>query len=167
MPGCANHMPVPGGDDTINKHFYDTNDALLRALDRLKPGMSKERVFSALQRQENDFLELNRIEIIEALYGGSEVELNWDLRRQQPDGHLLQSLHGYKFMYKNVEREHGFTSPIRMKTYETGYSYTVYLIFKDNVLFEKPILSGGLINSTSSGRIFDYLNPGMILRSPF
>jgi hypothetical protein len=86
------------------------------------------------------------------------------IETQQPSNHLLQSLYGYKFTFKVIEHTHGFSSPIRIRTNETGYSYIVYLIFRDNKLFERPVVSGGNVNNTSSGTLFDYLTPSTVMK---
>lgn len=154
---------MPGGDETTNRTFYKTDEELLDAIDRLQPGMSEDRVFSALARRREDFTKLDRSEILKVLYGGSDAELESRFEEQESTNHLLQSLYGYRFTFKIVKREHGFTSPIRIRTDESGYNYTVNLIFRDGVLFEKPAISGGVVNNTRSGTLFDYLNPGLIL----
>lgn len=164
LPGCAGILPVPGGDETTNKDFYKTDQELLDAISKLRPGMAEDEVFSVLEREESDFVKLDRSDIVKALFGGSDVELEQGLERQGPDNHLLQSLYGYRFSFKVVEREHGFSSPIRIRTHESGYSYTVYLIFKDGALYEKPIISGGVVNNTSSGTLFDYLTPSTVIK---
>ena len=49
-----------------------------------------------------------------------------------------------------------------MKTHESGYNYVLTLVFQNGRLFDKPILSGGVVDGYSSKTVFDYLNPGNI-----
>jgi len=76
---------------------------------------------------------------------------------------VLHALYGYRLNYKNVKRRHGFSSPIRVRTDEKGFSYAVTLIFYEGWLFEKPIVTGGVINESSSATIFDFLNLGTVV----
>lgn len=163
LPSCAGFLPVPGGDETINKTFYETDHDFLAAVQNLEPGMSEEQVSSILGREEDDFVKLNRSEIFDALYGGSDVELLNKFDGWDSANHFLQSFYGYRFSFKVVEQEHGFSSPIRIRTNESGYSYTASFIFQNGALYEKPILSGGVVNNTRSSTIFDYLSPRILL----
>ena len=158
LTGCAQFLPVPGGDDTTNEKYYKGEDDLIAALKRLQVGMSKDRAFSILMRKEDDFKKMDRSDILHALYGGSDVEL-----QQGINNHFLTSLSGYSFRFRVVESEHGFASPIRVRTREEGYDYTVSMIFQNDVLMEEPILSGGDINKTTSGTIFDFISPRFVL----
>lgn len=163
LTGCAGVLPVPGGDKTINKTFYKTDEDLLLALGKVDIGISEEEVFTTLDRKKEDFIKLDRYNILEVLYGGSDTELQQRVAGQNHQNHLLQSLYGYRFSFKSVETGHGLSSPIRLRTDEEGYDYTVSLIFRNGYLFEKPILSGGKVKSSYSSTIFDYLNPGIVL----
>ena len=163
LTGCAQFLPVPGGDDTTNEEYYKGEEDLMAALKRLQVGMSKERAFSILMRKEDDFKKLDRSGILHALYGGSDVELQQGMSAHGLSTHFLATLSGYSFRFQVVESEHGFTSPIRVRTSEEGYDYTVSLIFQNDILLEEPILSGGDINKTSSGTIFDFISPRFVL----
>lgn len=165
LTGCAQYLPVPGGDETTNRSFYETDHDFLKTLESLNPGMAETDVFVQLHRQRDDFIKLERSEIVQVLYGGSGMELKPHSLSPEPARHLLHSLYGYKFDFKVVERSHGFSSPIRIRTNEAGYNYTVYLIFQNGRLFEAPVLSGGHVNKTSSGTIFDYLTPSTLMRN--
>ncbi len=163
VTACAWFLPVPGGDDTTNEEYYEGEEDLMAALKRLQVGMSKERAFSILMRKEDDFKKLDRAGILHALYGGSDIELQQGMSAHGMSTHYLSTLSGYSFRFQVVESEHGFTSPIRVRTSEEGYDYTVSLIFRNDVLLEEPILSGGDINKTSSGTIFDFISPRFVL----
>ena len=163
LTGCAQFLPVPGGDDTTNEKYYEGEEDLMAALKRLQVGMSKERAFSILMRKEDDFKKLDRAGILHALYGGSDVELQQGMSAHGMSTQFLASLAGYSFRFQVVESEHGFTSPIRVRTREEGYDYSVSLIFQNDILVEEPILSGGDINKTSSGTIFDFISPRFVL----
>ena len=161
--GCAGVMPVPGGNETVNESFYETKEDLLSRLETITPGMSEKEVFKALDRHENDFQRLTRQEVVTALLGTSNVEFKDGAEEQNYNQHLLQTLYGFRLSYQIVKRKLGFSSPIRIRTDEKGFDYIVTLIFKDGVLFEKPILSGGVVNASSSKTFFDYLNPGTVM----
>jgi hypothetical protein len=163
VAGCAGTAPVPGGSDTENLSFYKSKEDLLARLDTLAPGTPESIVFQRLDRKPSDFTILKRDEIMTALLGSSNVEVHDAVRGQELAKTVLQSLYGYRLNYTNIEREHGFTSPIRIRTDENGYSYIVTLIFRDGRLYERPIVTGGVVNKNSSKTIFDYINPSTFL----
>lgn len=161
--GCAGILPVPGGIETTNRSFYESKDDMKERLTKLQVGMTKENVFSILNRKKEELDILKREEIVSALFGGSEPNLqeNWngDIRGR----HFLQSLSGYRLNYKVVKRKHGINSPIGVRTDKKGFSYSAVLIFKDDYLYENPIISGGIIDDSSSSTIFDFINPGVVM----
>lgn len=163
ITGCAGILPVPGGNETVNESFYETKDDLLSRLENITPGMTEEEVFTALNRRGGDFQRLTRQEVITALLGTSNVEFRDGAEEKNYNQYLLQSLYGFRLSYQIVKRKHGFSSPIRIRTDEKGFDYIVTLIFRDGILFEKPILSGGVINASKSKTVFDYINPGTVL----
>ncbi len=120
-------------------------------------------MLSMLKRSENDLVRLSRPEIMTALYGGGNSGFNGTYEEQEKARAFLQTLSGFKLTYTSTQKEHGFSSPIRIKTHESGYSYVVTLVFQNGRLFDKPILSGGVVDETSSKTVFDYLNPGNIV----
>ncbi len=147
----------------MNESFYETKDDLLSKLGNLTPGMSQQDVFKTLEHEEGQFQRLTRQEISIALLGTSNLQFQDGMHDQTFEQNFIQSLYGFKLEYQKVKRRHGFSSPIRIKTDKKGFDYTVILIFRDNVLFEKPILSGGMVNESSSKTFFDYLNPGTVM----
>lgn len=161
--GCAGVAPVPGGTDTENLAYYDSKEYLLSLLSTLKPGTPEPVVFQRLDRKRSDFTILKRDEVMTALLGTSNVEVRNSASEQDISNSLLQTLYGYRLNYTNIERRHGFTNPIRIRTDESGFSYTVILIFRQGRLFERPIVTGGIVNKNSSKTIFDYFNPGTLL----
>ncbi|HEY8190244.1 MAG TPA: hypothetical protein VIF12_06125, partial [Micavibrio sp.] len=156
-------LPVPGGDDQQNTSFYKTETELKLRVAQLRPGMNKALVFSILGREERDFSRLDRPAITAALYGGSGAGFNGTLEQQEKARLFLQSLEGYRLPYRSIDKEHGFTSPIRVKTNERGYNYVLTLIFQNGVLFDQPSLSGGKVEESSSRTFFDYLSPGLLI----
>lgn len=164
VSGCAGSFPVPGGDDDENKAFYQSAEELKLRVDTLQPGMAKDLVFSILGRTENEFTRLDRPAITENLYGGNGAGFNGTLEQQEQARIFLQSLEGYRFHYKFIDRDLGFSSPIRVRRDESGYNYTLTLVFREGRLFDKPSLSGGTVTGGSSKTIFDYLTPGLLLQ---
>jgi hypothetical protein len=142
--GCAGLAPVPGGVDTVNSSFYSTRGDLLDRLSAVQQGMTKERVFFLLNRDEAEMTRLPHEEVALNLSGGRPMS-------------LPPALEGFRFSFKTVERRHGFSSPIRLTTDEKGYDYTVTLIFNDGRLLEEPMLTGGPVSRTSSKTLFDYV----------
>ncbi|MCI5060737.1 MAG: hypothetical protein MRY79_06675 [Alphaproteobacteria bacterium] len=178
MSACAGLAPVPGGSDTVNRSFYESENDLKTRIQDLKVGMTKEQVFARLNRQEEHFILLSRKEIMSALNGGtsqvahtpnyppsygySPYGYNYYARYNNPANNL-QAFSGHKLIFKNVERAHGISSPIAMRTDESGFSYTATFIFYNNYLYEKPVLSGGAIDARSTKTIFDYLSPSNVI----
>lgn len=161
VSNCAGRLPVPGGTDSINQFYYTSEADFLSRVDKLQPSMSEEDVFWFLGHKNNHLIQLERNEILNALYGSSTVIFQ-DGIDSQNQNYFVQSLYGYKLYYKMVEREHGFSSPIRIRTDETGFDYTLTLIFRENALFSPPLLTGGIVNQSSSRTFFDYLSPSII-----
>lgn len=164
LGACSSILPVPGGGETINKDFYDSDEQLKGLLGGIKVGDTKENVFSHLGRSDEDFIMLNRDEIMLALYGGPRIETLQSFNSSVDERRFLQDLKGYKLVYKKTSRKHGIHTPISMLTKETGYSYETIFIFKDGVLYEEPALSGGAVEASSTSTVFDYLSPGNALR---
>ncbi len=156
-------MPVPGGSDSINGSAFSSAGDFRARVDQLQPGMGESQVFANLGRNREDMTRLGRDEIVRVLYGGSAMQLLDNASEREDTRAFLGSLYGYRMSFRNTKKEHGFSSPIRVKTQESGYDYTVNLIFQNGILFEKPILAGGMVNDSSSRTLFDYLNPGIIV----
>lgn len=164
LSACHGHAPVPGGDDDTNGSFYDSPQDLIHRVNQLYPGMSHGQVFHILKRHAAELTKLSRTEIMSAMYGSQNAQFDGSLAEQEKARLFLQSLYGYRLEFANVDREHGFSSPLRIRTQKSGYRYTVLLIFRQGRLFDKPILSGGVVNDSSSKTVFDYLNPFDVVR---
>lgn len=164
LGGCADKYGVPGGDDKVNEQIFKDKQDLLNRVASIQPGMSRPHTFAILNVEEKDLVKVSRQEILTAMYGDNRLSLDGmsdhdaEALRQ-----YLRSLEGYRLDYADVEREHGFKNPIRLKTNEKGFRYGVVLVYQNNVLVEKPILTGGAVKQSSSRTIFDYLNPGTLL----
>lgn len=159
LSGCVGALP--GGTDSINKSYYDSNADLEAWVSSLEPGMSKPEVFARLGRVEKNFKRLTRSQIVGTLFGGEDAGIPVHFHTDESILAFLESLEGYRIEHKNVKRRHGLASPIRLQTDSKGYDYVLSLIFKDGKLYQKPYLTGGQINVTSTKTIFDYLDPGM------
>jgi hypothetical protein len=165
LSACADHMPVPGGTADVNQTcFSSIADMQARTLS-MQPGMKENQVFARLCQKRESMTRLERREIRTALLGGPDVL--FASADGKSDSQIIESLYGYSLSYKNVKSQHGFTSPIRIRTNETGYNYTVTLIFQEGKLYAKPILTGGIVNNVTSGTLFDYITPGtFVSRAP-
>lgn len=161
LSSCAGTMP--GGSESSNKNFYNSEKELKTWMDELQPGMTETEVFARLGRTKNDFTRLTRSEVVSVLFGGRDSGIPAIFRTDEDIKKFLESLDGYKFDYKSIKRVHGFTSPIRVQTDASGFNYTVNLVFRNGMLFEKPVLTGGKVKSSNSRTIFDYFTPGLIL----
>ncbi|MCB1537730.1 MAG: hypothetical protein H6865_00855 [Rhodospirillales bacterium] len=160
MGGCA-RFPVPGGTESVNGKAFKGADDFRTRIDQLVPGMGESQVFAIIGRNRDSLTRLSRPEVISALYGGSAVQMISGPAERAETRAFVDSLYGYRMNFRNTKKDVGFASPIRMQTHETGYNYSVDMVFQNGVLFENPVLSGGLIDGTSSRTVFDYLNPGM------
>lgn len=137
----------------------------------LQVGMTKSAVFAHLDRQEEHFILLSRSEVMSALNGGSRSNPNMHYASYGYGGYgygynyanNLQAFTGYKLIFKNVRRKHGLSSPIAMRTDESGFSYSAVFIFHNGYLYEKPVLSGGAVDASSTKTIFDYLSPESVI----
>ena len=154
---------LPGGSDSVNKNFYSSPDELKAIVPTLQPGMSKAEVFARLGRIETHFKRLSRDEIVGAIFGGRDSGVPASFRAPEGNNAFLESLSGYEMTYRAIKRKHGLSSPIRIQTDETGFDYTLRLVFRNDILFQHPLLSGGTVKSDDSKTIFDYLNPGTVL----
>jgi hypothetical protein len=163
MSGCAGSWSsLPSGGEDVNINHYTTPDDLMVRVNTLQPGWAEQAVFAQLGRAPAELTRLQREDILKSLYGSSQVEFRGGSVGQDSQSQFLQSLYGYSLMYKNVKREFGFTSPFRIRTDESGYDYTVTLIFQGGRLYARPIVTGGLINKSSSKTLFDYISPSML-----
>jgi len=158
---CSGIIHAPGGSEAVNKSFYKTDTDLKTRIADIQTGMSKQAVFDTLERNEDDFVILSRSEILTTLYGQQQ---SYSYASPNSGQNIdLSALSGYKLLFKSVKRKHGFSSPISLKTKKDGFDYVAVFIFKDGQLNESPILSGGVVEASSTKTIFDYLNPSMVL----
>lgn len=160
LGACAGVAPVPGGTDAQNRPLFESGGDLKAKVAGLKPGMTEDEVFAHLKCRKEQLILLDRIGIRRALFGGESAPLPGTPEQQVEIQNFLQHAYGYRLDFKDVKRKHGFTSPIRIRTDETGFGYTVTMIFHHGKLLEKPIISGGIINNANSQTLFDFLNPG-------
>lgn len=163
LSGCAGTLP--GGTDAVNKSFYDSNADFEAWVESLEAGMTREEVFARLGRSKKDFRRLARNEIVGVLFGGEDAGIPVHFYTDENILAFLESLEGYRIEHKNIKRRHGLTSPIRMQTDSKGFDYSLSLVFKDGKLYQKPFLTGGNVNNSSTKTLFDYLNPGMIMNT--
>lgn len=161
LSACADKMPVPGGSGDLNQTCFTSVADMQARILSMPVGMPEGQVFSKLCIKRETLTRLNRLEIRTALLGGPDVLFS--TADGETDSQIIQSLYGYKLPYKSVKSVHGFTSPVRIRTDETGYDYTVTLIFRDGKLYARPILTGGVVDNVTSGTIFDYITPGTAL----
>ena len=161
LQACSGVMPVPGGKDTVNNNFYQSSEDLKSRLGGLKTGMTEDLVFSTLERSREELVKLDRQQILIALNGGPYMQ---GFTNPATENISIKSLSGYLLNYRIVKRHHGLKSPISLRTNEKGFDYSAVLVFKDGILFEEPIVSGGLIDRSSSKTVFDYLNPGTVMK---
>ena len=160
LGACAGVAPVPGGTDAQNRPYFTDGNDLKEKLAELKPGMTEEEVFARLKCRKEQLLQLDRIGIRRALFGGENAPLPGTPEQQLEIHNFLQTAYGYRLDFKDVKRKHGFSSPIRINTEEKGFRYEVTMIFHHGKFLEKPIISGGIVNGSSSQTLFDFLNPG-------
>jgi hypothetical protein len=163
LASCAGVAPVPGGSETVNSAYYQSADDFKTRVNTLQAGMSEDLVMDILGRQPADMQRLTRNEVVLALYGPNTMQV-LDSRTERDETHkFLKSLYGYKLEYKDVDKHLGLSSLIRMSTEESGFGYAVYLIFQNGKLVEKPEVTGGVINETTSKTLFEYISPGSLL----
>ena len=158
MTACANILPVPGGTEAANESYFKSADDLKARVEVLQPGMAEAEAFSNLGRTREEFLALDPEEIWRIGLGRGIIPAaktrGWD---------ATDALTGYRIRYKAVTRRHGLSSPVRIRTDESGFSYELTLLFRNGRLLDKPILSGGSVNEVRSHTLFDYLTPGTAL----
>ena len=165
LAGCAGKFPVPGGSEDVNEKCFSSEAEMEAHVAEILPGMPEEHVLGVLCHKKENLVRLDRRDIRIALLGGDNQLFAGKSTNDDPE--LIDSLYGYRLNYKSVKRVHGFSSPIRIRTDESGFNYFVTLIFQDGVLYAKPILSGGVVDNTSSGTVFDALTPGSIVNRIF
>lgn len=165
LTACAQFLPVPGGSDAVNMSLYGSDQHMKDRLGGLEPSMTREKVFQRLDVQEENLTRLTREEIIAALFGGREVSISGNFAEREHFRKLLQTLEGYRLDYKDVKKNHGFSSPIRIRTEEEGVQYSTLLLFQYGKLIEKPVLTGGAVSHTSSKTLFDWLTPGTVMNA--
>lgn len=161
LSACAGRAPLPGGGETSNINFYASHEEMKQKVHSLRPGMDQARVFEILGHDEKEMTALTREEVRRALTGGENAPLPETISVYGPDA--LQTVEGYRFTFTNVKRKHGFSSPIRIRTDESGFRYTVTLVFMDTVLLEDPMVTGGVVNDSRSRTLFDLFTPGAIM----
>lgn len=161
LSACAGSMAMPGGSESLNENCFKSASDMEQRLAGFLPGTSEDVVLEALCVKKEDLQKLDRRDIRIALLGGDNIPFSGEQAVDEQG--LMQSLYGYRLNFRNIRRKHGFTSPIRIRTDESGFSYAITLIFQGGALFEKPLLSGGLVSGSSTGTLFEYITPGSIM----
>lgn len=161
LSACADHMPVPGGTDEVNKHCFGSISEMQTRILSMHVGEPEGQVLNDLCTKRESMTRLEKREIRTALLGGPDVLFS--PANGETDSQIIRSLYGYSINYKQVKSVHGFTSPIRIRTDQTGFNYTITLVFRDGRLFAQPILTGGPVKDVSSGTLFDFITPGTVL----
>lgn len=154
-------MPVPGGSDDINKTCFTSVADMQARILNMNPGELESQVFADLCIKRESITRLERRDIRTSLLGGPDVL--FAPKDGETDAEIIQSLYGYSLNYKQVKSVHGFVNPIRIRTDQTGFNYTITLIFQGGKLYVKPILTGGPVKDVSSGTLFDFITPGTII----
>lgn len=167
LSGCYGSAAVPGGDKEVNKALYQSRDQFLAKISQLHAGMHASIVLDVLGNSKDGLVLLSRAQVINELYGGNTMAIAQSFSDHNEYLSYVQRLSGYKLYFDASDKEHGFSSPIRLKTAKTGFRYVVTLIFEDDRLLEDPIVAGGKINESKSTTVFDVINPANILSSPF
>jgi hypothetical protein len=156
IAACAGVLPVPGGSEQVNEACFESETALRDRLNALTLGMDEEAVLNSLCGRKEDIARIDRRDIRVALLGGDNVPF--------PSGNdVIEELYGYRISFKSVKKKHGFSSPIRIRTDASGYSYAVTVVFRAGKLYALPAVAGGPVNNSSSGTLFDALTPGAIV----
>ncbi|HEY8964013.1 MAG TPA: hypothetical protein VIN59_06080 [Alphaproteobacteria bacterium] len=163
LAACAGKAPVPGGTETTNATYYSSQDDFKSRVGRLQAGMPEDLVFQILQKTRDDLVRLSRNEIVVVLYGANSMQMMNTFEEREANRLFLQSLYGYRMTYKDVKKKHGFASLIRIRTDESGFNYTVNLVFQNGILLETPVIEGGLVHESESRTFFDYLSPGTVM----
>lgn len=163
LAGCAGIAPVPGGTDSVNAKYYTSEDDFKSRVAQLQVGMQETHALYLLGRQPSELRQLNRDEILTALYGRNTTQNLGNGAERAQNVAFINSLYGYRLQFRDVSKGHGFVNPFRIRTEKDGFDYTVNLLFKDGVLLVRPDLSGGVVRDTSSATFFDYLNPGTLM----
>ena len=161
LTACADKMPVPGGSSEVNRKCFGSIAEMQARLLEMHIGQAEGEILTKLCANRESLRRLERGEIRTALLGGPSVLFAQD--NGETDAEVIQNLYGYSMTYKQVKSVHGFTSPIRIRTDEKGFHYTITLIFRNGMLFEKPLLTGGMVNDRKSSTLFDFLTPGTFI----
>lgn len=164
LGGCTGALSLPGGDDNNNSASYTSPDDLLSRLTAMQPGLPAQEVFIRLGRAPSEMNRLQKTEILQALYGSSNVEFNTGKLGDDTQSRFLSSLYGYSLNFKSVKKELGFSGPFRIETDENGFDYTAVFVFQNGRLYAPPIVSGGAVKKSSSKTLFEFLNPNMVTK---
>lgn len=131
--------------ETTNSGAFNGSGDLEARLDTIEVGMSKDDVFNALGLPEQNMQRLNRSEIKAALYGSPDQELEGT---EEQVRQFFSDIDGYSFRYRDIDKDRSLTASFKVKTESEGTDIRVSLIFKQDKLYDKPDLSGGMVNDT-------------------
>ena len=164
LAGCTGALSLPGGDDTNNSASYTSPDDLLSRLNAMQPGLAAQDVFVRLGHAPSELNRLQKPEILQALYGSTNVSFDAARIGDDSQSRFLASLYGYSLNFKTVKKEMGFNGPFRIETDENGFDYTAIFVFQNGKLYAAPIVTGGVVRKSTSKTLFEFLNPGMVTK---
>jgi hypothetical protein len=131
--------------ETTNSGAFNGSGDLETRLNTIQVGMSKDEVFSAIGLPEQRMQRLNRAEIKVALYGSPDQELEGT---EEQVRQFFSDIEGYSFRYRDIDKDRSLTASFKVKTESEGTDMRVSLVFKSGKLYDRPDITGGVVNDT-------------------
>lgn len=144
--GCA----VMDSQVQSNADFFSGEEEIRSRISQLEVGMDKQEVFETLGVKAENLHSLDRKGIKIALYGSENQKIDGS---EEEVRKFLSDMEGYKLDYKSIDRDRSLSFSFRIKTESTGYDMSIYMVFKNGKLFDKPNVKGGLVNENESDPI--------------
>lgn len=152
----ATAVTLVGGCSVIDSHeqtngnVFNSQQDVRSRLSQLRAGMDKAEVLKTLGVSDKSLQSLDRRGIKVALYGSENQTIQGS---EEEVRSFLSGMEGYKFHYKDIDKDRSLSSSFRVKTESKGVDMTVYMVFKNGKLFDTPSVEGGQVRKKESDPI--------------
>lgn len=127
---------MPSGKQNVNTElFQDKNDLHFRAA-LLKPGMTRQQTFEALQISPEKFERMSAQDVQMSIYGNSQVQGSPE--QLEAFKKKMLTYEGYALPYREIKSNSSLGLG-KMKVNKTGYDLKLVLIFERNRLLRSTV----------------------------
>lgn len=145
---------IPVGNEDINTDLFENKEAMQSAVERLRPGMTKDEVMSELKIPIERFTTMGTEELQKNVYGNSLVQGTPEQLERFKE--ILLRYKGYCLPYRNLESK-GSIGFGKMRVNKKGYDVKLVILFENNILLKSSIDGSQDVNMNENKYIWNTL----------